>query len=383
MADNWDLTAVVRSCSSTTDTVTTTTTSHPQKFRIKTSGISSSRTTTTSENPLSFLSSLKFEEEEDPFFFPNLVHEPHNGFEELQDSFKQFFNNNNNPSSSTTSLQEQQFQQEHQQRHHQQQPPPSLITMTTTPVAPPSPPPPPPTTSPSLFVFGDPGNENQHQHHLVHHKQKKQLQQQQAARDQGCLHPLRHVQSRSRKRKTPQKKMVCHVTAENLSADLWAWRKYGQKPIKGSPYPRNYYRCSSSKGCAARKQVERSDTDPDVFIVSYTGDHTHPRPTHRNSLAGSSRIKFPRAQNPVADAATPNPHPSSTATPKTVTAEENADAGNTHEGAAGPDEEDGEDDLLIPNLSVAMNEDPFSGLDELHAHNPAFSGGGGGAQWRR
>jgi len=32
--------------------------------------------------------------------------------------------------------------------------------------------------------------------------------------------------------------MVCQVTADNLSADLWAWRKYGQKPIKGSPYPR-------------------------------------------------------------------------------------------------------------------------------------------------
>lgn len=92
--------------------------------------------------------------------------------------------------------------------------------------------------------------------------------------------------------------MVCQVTADNLSADLWAWRKYGQKPIKGSPYPRNYYRCSSSKGCMARKQVERSNTETDMFIVTYTGDHSHPRPTHRNSLAGSTRNKNPTTNPP-------------------------------------------------------------------------------------
>lgn len=35
-----------------------------------------------------------------------------------------------------------------------------------------------------------------------------------------------------------QFKKVCQVPAESLSSDIWAWRKYGQKPIKGSPYPR-------------------------------------------------------------------------------------------------------------------------------------------------
>ncbi|KAL1546388.1 WRKY transcription factor [Salvia divinorum] len=95
---------------------------------------------------------------------------------------------------------------------------------------------------------------------------------------------------RSKKRKHQSKK-VCHVPAESLSSDVWSWRKYGQKPIKGSPYPRGYYKCSTIKGCMARKQVERNKSDPGMFIITYTGDHSHPAPTHRNSLAGSTRCK--------------------------------------------------------------------------------------------
>ena len=63
---------------------------------------------------------------------------------------------------------------------------------------------------------------------------------------------------------------------------------------------RGYYRCSSSKGCLARKQVERNKTDPGMFIVTYTGEHNHPAPTHRNSLAGSTRQKPLTPQNVTA-----------------------------------------------------------------------------------
>ncbi|OAY66586.1 putative WRKY transcription factor 35 [Ananas comosus] len=101
----------------------------------------------------------------------------------------------------------------------------------------------------------------------------------------------------------PAKKVVCipapaaaaggggggRPGGEVVPSDLWAWRKYGQKPIKGSPYPRGYYRCSSSKGCSARKQVERSRTDPNMLVVTYTSEHNHPWPTQRNALAGSTR----------------------------------------------------------------------------------------------
>ncbi|KAK8537988.1 hypothetical protein V6N13_096217 [Hibiscus sabdariffa] len=92
-------------------------------------------------------------------------------------------------------------------------------------------------------------------------------------------------------RRNQKNRVVQHVTADGLQSDVWAWRKYGQKPIKGSPYPRSYYRCSSSKGCLARKQVERSCSDPGVFIITYTAEHSHGHPTRRNSLAGSTRNK--------------------------------------------------------------------------------------------
>ncbi|KAJ0229646.1 WRKY transcription factor 69 [Hirschfeldia incana] len=66
-------------------------------------------------------------------------------------------------------------------------------------------------------------------------------------------------------------------------SDSWAWRKYGQKPIKGSPYPRGYYRCSSSKGCPARKQVERSRVDPSKLMITYACEHNHPFPSAANN----------------------------------------------------------------------------------------------------
>ncbi|KAE8655315.1 putative WRKY transcription factor 65 [Hibiscus syriacus] len=106
--------------------------------------------------------------------------------------------------------------------------------------------------------------------------------------------------------KTQVKKVVCipapaaansRSSGEVVPSDLWAWRKYGQKPIKGSPYPRGYYRCSSSKGCSARKQVERSRNDPNMLVITYTSEHNHPWPTQRNALAGSTRSQPSKTNN--------------------------------------------------------------------------------------
>nr|URH10333.1 WRKY63 [Phoebe bournei] len=90
----------------------------------------------------------------------------------------------------------------------------------------------------------------------------------------------------SKRRKVMEKTVVTVKIEENAGrqkgegppSDYWSWRKYGQKPIKGSPYPRGYYRCSTSKGCSAKKQVERCRTDASMLIVTYTCSHNHPGP---------------------------------------------------------------------------------------------------------
>ncbi|CAH8275597.1 unnamed protein product [Arabidopsis lyrata] len=118
-------------------------------------------------------------------------------------------------------------------------------------------------------------------------------------RSHGCLlsngsrvDHIRIPETKSKKsKKNQQKRVVEQVKEENLLSDAWGWRKYGQKPIKGSPYPRSYYRCSSSKGCLARKQVERNPQNPEKFTITYTNEHNHELPTRRNSLAGSTRAK--------------------------------------------------------------------------------------------
>lgn len=62
---------------------------------------------------------------------------------------------------------------------------------------------------------------------------------------------------------------------------------------------RSYYRCSSSKGCLARKQVERSQTDPQMFVITYTAEHCHGHPTRKSSLAGTTRHKFSQPKSPT------------------------------------------------------------------------------------
>nr|WRI02164.1 WRKY transcription factor 71 [Paeonia ostii] len=71
--------------------------------------------------------------------------------------------------------------------------------------------------------------------------------------------------------------------------DGYRWRKYGQKAVKNSPYPRSYYRCTTQK-CSVKKRVERSFQDPSIVITTYEGKHNHQIPT---TLRGNSSHMLP------------------------------------------------------------------------------------------
>ncbi|GER46695.1 WRKY transcription factor [Striga asiatica] len=87
-------------------------------------------------------------------------------------------------------------------------------------------------------------------------------------------------------------KVSPEIGIEGQLDDGYSWRKYGQKDILGSNYPRMYYRCTHRPGlgCPATKQVQISDDDPTIFHVTYRRKHTC------NPCANPTNIDPPEAR---------------------------------------------------------------------------------------
>lgn len=137
---------------------------------------------------------------------------------------------------------------------------------------------------------------------------------------------------------------------------------------------RSYYRCSSSKGCAARKQVERSSSEPGMFTVTYVGEHSHSHPTRRSALAGITRSsKFSASKKPTVMAANDElldahklpqeiktDHHGSSPTSTTST-----EGGQCKLGRPVWGESENDDKVLQLPDGLVLGEEIFLGLDEL------------------
>nr|GMD27429.1 probable WRKY transcription factor 4 [Ipomoea batatas] len=104
-------------------------------------------------------------------------------------------------------------------------------------------------------------------------------------------------------RTVTEPKIVVQTTSEvDLLEDGYRWRKYGQKVVKGNPFPRSYYKCTTA-GCNVRKHVERLASDPKAVITTYEGKHNHDVPAARNSshnTANNGPALQLRQHNPAA-----------------------------------------------------------------------------------
>ncbi|CAA2975776.1 probable WRKY transcription factor 3 [Olea europaea subsp. europaea] len=79
-----------------------------------------------------------------------------------------------------------------------------------------------------------------------------------------------------------------NLTVDKPAEDGYNWRKYGQKQVKSSEYPRSYYRCTNSN-CPVKKKVERS-LEGQITEIIYKGQHNHQPPNKRgaSNAQGSS-----------------------------------------------------------------------------------------------
>ncbi|CAK9196535.1 unnamed protein product [Sphagnum troendelagicum] len=131
-------------------------------------------------------------------------------------------------------------------------------------------------TSSSLPAAGP-----QPQHAISHTSTKKKKKCSATSEENGggksCASAGRCHCSKRRKLRVKRTIKVPAISSKlaDIPPDDYSWRKYGQKPINGSPHPRGYYKCSSVRNCPARKHVERSLEDSSMLIVTYEGEHNH------------------------------------------------------------------------------------------------------------
>ncbi|CAK8572700.1 unnamed protein product [Lathyrus sativus] len=124
-------------------------------------------------------------------------------------------------------------------------------------------------------------NDEQHNKTLVDQVQEDDDEEEK----QKTSKQLKTKKTNQKRQREPRFAFMTKSEVDHLE-DGYRWRKYGQKAVKNSPFPRSYYRCTTAS-CNVKKRVERSYTDPTIVVTTYEGQHIHPSPaTSRSAFAG-------------------------------------------------------------------------------------------------
>ncbi|XP_047154152.1 probable WRKY transcription factor 4 isoform X1 [Vigna umbellata] len=97
-----------------------------------------------------------------------------------------------------------------------------------------------------------------------------------------------------------KKYQLASQAVDKPADDGYNWRKYGQKQVKGSEYPRSYYKCTHLN-CLVKKKVERAP-DGHITEIIYKGQHNHEKPQANrrvkdNSDSNGSAIVQPKSES--------------------------------------------------------------------------------------
>ncbi|KAE8681660.1 putative WRKY transcription factor 28 [Hibiscus syriacus] len=116
---------------------------------------------------------------------------------------------------------------------------------------------------------------------------------------------LKPKKTNQKRQREPRFAFMTKSEVDHLE-DGYRWRKYGQKAVKNSPFPRSYYRCTTAS-CNVKKRVERSFSDPSNVITTYEGQHTHPSPivpppnlggSHLSTAMSAAALDMPMQRTP-------------------------------------------------------------------------------------
>ncbi|XP_030549509.1 WRKY transcription factor 23 [Rhodamnia argentea] len=135
------------------------------------------------------------------------------------------------------------------------------------------------------------------------------VEKQEQEEDQKTKKRLKAKKTNEKRQRQPRVAFMTKSEVDHLE-DGYRWRKYGQKAVKNSPFPRSYYRCTTAS-CNVKKRVERSVSDPSIVVTTYEGQHNHLSPVMPRSIL-SGVVPPPPAGAAAAFSAPAMPGPSST-----------------------------------------------------------------------